>query len=80
MIHISDDATWPSFPSIEDLMIKLYQKDSKLIVNSHFHAVCADNHFHPYYDFDHHSLKLAFKLIMPFPSIEDIMIKLYQKH
>ena len=44
MLFISADVTRPS---IEDMMVKLYRKYLKMIVNFHFLAVCADNHFGP---------------------------------
>ena len=47
MLFISADVTRPSFPSIEYMMVKLYRKYLKMIVNFHFLAVCADNHFGP---------------------------------
>ena len=47
MLFISADVTRQSFPSIEYMMVKLYRKYLKMIVNFHFLAVCADNHFGP---------------------------------
>ena len=66
MIHISEDVTWPLFPSIEDMMIKLYQKDLK---NSHFH-------FHPF----KLAFMLFISADVTRPSIEDMMVKLYRKY